>query len=193
MAFPGPFVFAFVGSLLSFVGAGAVFTVLVHDRDARRQVRPRLLLSLAGMDTVAALVSIIFNVLYFVDPNTLANRLSWPTSSHVFGFIVVTFQVASWIWTAMIAEHVAMVVMIPSTIDNTVAEANREKIYWSVWCLAMVIFAPAFGYEFLHLLFVEKDAVGESMTIIVYQVICTIWIVICLLRVVLFAKPSAGL
>ena len=99
----GPLVFGQLGSALSFLAACIMFTVLVTDSTSRSQVRPRLLIVLAGFDCLSAFTTFFFTEFFIVDNASFVDRLDWSDKTKAFFFLGWVFTAGSFLWTTCIA------------------------------------------------------------------------------------------
>jgi hypothetical protein len=124
--------FVQLGNVLSFLSSGAMFYVIMSDRKARNQTRPRLLAVLAFLDSVTALSKFIA----FLPGMTSAGKLLFEIA---LGDIV---GVASWSWTCCIALHIFLVLR-QNIQPNSVEEQNLEWKYWVfIFVSSICTYAP---------------------------------------------------
>lgn len=134
----GNAIFQATGASLSFIAAGIMLIIIGRNKAVKTQVRPRMLLVLAALDTIAGLL---------VGINTLLTDNDLLGIVRYLDLIGIFFQWSSFTWTCCIARHVYFVIrMVPCPLDAQV-EKRQERLYWAIMFVCMVlVFLPLAVY-----------------------------------------------
>jgi hypothetical protein len=91
--------FKLTGNVLSFGAAGTMLALILLDPYARKQVRPKMMATLAGLDTLAA-------VLWFMDSciGFSVSSTSWTQAERLLRVIGNFTTFSSFSWTVVIGE-----------------------------------------------------------------------------------------
>jgi hypothetical protein len=145
-------VFGIFGNCLSILATGTMLIVLGRDKQARYQVRPRILMMLAGLDFASAVLFLVSDI---PGINNGTDRLEENVFGWTLGFF---FQYASWNWTAAIGWHIYYVLRV-NPEPNGAEEKMMEKRYLIFLFVSMVmIYLPGI----LLILFVVNDASDDD-------------------------------
>lgn len=127
-----------IAASLSFIAAGLMFYLLVSEPNARRQVRPRMLIVLTVLDGLAALGLLIGTIKSVLDHHFVF--------SEALGLLGAFFQFASWTWTCLIAFHMYQVIVFKLE-PNSEVEKRQEYGYLIFLFVSMCcIFLPVQMY-----------------------------------------------
>lgn len=187
--------FGFSGTILSLLASGIMSWLLLGDSEARTQVRPRMLMYLAVTDFLYSLTSIIWSINIYANRGiSLGDTPLWPASQQGLNFAYQFFGNASWMWTAMISEHIVYVVRT-DVLPNSEAEVRRERLYHIAQFLAMVfVFTPCSVYTYWG-----KDqwfrkghhVGGVGIFQFVFLLVIMLWILGCVCRVMVLRMQQS--
>jgi hypothetical protein len=133
-------VFGLIGSVLTLVTAGPMFLLILSNKSAMKQVRPRLLAVLAGLDTTWAITAIIHLSLMIQKSVYPMDFKNYPTPAKASLLVFIVGMKTSELWTALIGFHVLYM-----ALRKDVSELTLERTYWGIMILVALPFAIVVG------------------------------------------------
>jgi hypothetical protein len=120
------------GAVLSFVFAGTMSAIMLSSKQAYSQVRPRMLLVLALLDTFQAIFAGLDNIKQIRGNYSLFDIAHYDIVNDVGFFLFLTFLNMSLLWTACIAFHVQVTQL--TQLTNTWMYLNMDVVsFCSMW------------------------------------------------------------
>lgn len=170
------------GTILSVFAAGIMSLVMLTNSAARKQVRPRLLMALALTDFMYSLLNILMDVGIIITGVTLNNIAQWPDYLHLLFVLQQLFGSASWLWTALIAEHCAFVAETHPE-PNGPDERKRERLIYALWAVvAVLVVTPLQIYTNYAPL--KYSVPSAKIFSLLFPLLLIIWVVVSAIRVI---------
>ena len=181
----GETVFALVGSSLGLIAAATMLFVMASDVKLRSEVRPRMLIQLAFLDTIFSIAAVAYHVNAAVRTSSFKALgrlgLETPVDLQLFFFLWYVTAMASWIWTVFIADLLMFVTIQNKGGTRKKEEAIRWQWYNIAWSVLMAIFCIAFACVDWapDMLYTANSKTGQTFVLGVYTFGCWVWIIFC--------------
>jgi hypothetical protein len=175
---------AFTGCTVSFIAASIMFFLLVGDPNSRAQMRPRLMIVLAGIDMLAGFTFGLANL-----PIPDSPAIQKPFFAILLGGNVFLFS--SFTWTCLVAFHAYIVIATGLESDSEEERTWEKRYLWVLFVTMGCIYLPlvmVFGFKFWMFGFEERRRLNLAFFVCQYA---SIFIITIRIHFVTAQNPAA--